>query len=138
MPMINVQMFEGRTLEQRRKLAQELTDRGVELLAWADTQGGSSLCFLLDELSNRGVTQLLVEGGPSILTSFLKEDLADEIVVYVAPKILGGSGSVGINPPMAGLTEVVDLHHVEIERFGDDVRLTGLSKKTLDEISICP
>jgi hypothetical protein len=39
---------------------------------------------------------------------------------------------------MAGLTEAVGLHHVEIERFGDDVRLTGLSKKTLDEISICP
>jgi riboflavin biosynthesis pyrimidine reductase len=66
----------------------------------------------------------------------LKERLADEICVYITPKILGRQGSVGVNPPMAGLSEAVGLHYVDIKRFGDDVCLTGLSKKTLDEISV--
>lgn len=120
------------------QLARELTDKGVELLAYPDTQGGSNLHFLLDELNNRDVTQLLVEGGPSMLASFLKEDLADEIVVYIAPKILGSRGSAGVTGPMAALSEAVDLQNVDIKNFGDDVRLSGLTGKAVREISNPP
>ena len=87
-------------------------------------------------MSKRGIAQLLVEGGPRVLTSFLKENLADKIVVYIAPKILAAQGSVDIAGPMAELTQAVSLHYVEIEHFGDDVRLTGLSEKALRELSI--
>ncbi|GAG46986.1 unnamed protein product, partial [marine sediment metagenome] len=96
-------------------------------LACPDTPGLSNIDFLLDELSKRGIAQLLVEGGPTVIASFLKEQLADEICVYIAPKILGGSGSVDISKPMAELTTTFDLHYVDIKRFGDDVRLTALS-----------
>ncbi len=120
------------------QMAEELTNKGVELLACPDTQGGSNLYFLLDQLSNRGITQLLVEGGPTILTSFLKEDLADEIFVYVAPKILGGRGGAGITGPMAGLSEAVGLQNVEVTTFGDDVRLSGLTEKAARDISTPP
>jgi diaminohydroxyphosphoribosylaminopyrimidine deaminase/5-amino-6-(5-phosphoribosylamino)uracil reductase len=123
------------SIRENRQLAQELTDKGVELLAYPDTQGGSNLHFLLDQLSNRGIAQLLVEGGPSILTSFLKEDLADEIVVYIAPMILGSRGSAGITEPMAGLSKAVDLRKAHVTSFGDDVRLSGLTEKAAREIS---
>ncbi|HUT46989.1 MAG TPA: bifunctional diaminohydroxyphosphoribosylaminopyrimidine deaminase/5-amino-6-(5-phosphoribosylamino)uracil reductase RibD [Sedimentisphaerales bacterium] len=118
-------------------LAEELSNKGVELLAYPDT-GRSNLHYLLAELSNRGISQLLVEGGPTILTSFLKENLADEIIVYIAPKILGSQSSVGITRPMAELSQVVGLYNVEIERFGDDVRFRGLTEKAIDEISPDP
>ncbi len=113
------------------EIAEKITKKGAELLIWPDTQGRSNLYFLLDELSKRGIAQLLVEGGPRVLTSFLKEQLADEIVVYIAPKILGAQGSVDITRPMAELTQAIGLHHVDIKRFGDDVRLRGLTGKTL-------
>jgi len=115
---------------------EKITLKGAEVLAVPTTQDRCDINSLLDELSNRGIAQLLVEGGPSVITSFLKECLADEIVVYIAPKILGARGSVNITESMAELTEVVGLHYVDIKRFGDDVRLRGLSKKALDEISI--
>jgi len=118
------------------EIAAKITKKGAEVLAYPDTQGRSNLYFLLDELSKRGIAQLLVEGGPRVLTSFLKEGLADEIVVYIAPKILGAQGSVDITGPMAELTQAVGLHYVDIERFGDDVRLTGLTGKALGEISV--
>ena len=118
------------------EIAAKITKKGAEVLAYPDTQGRSNLYFLLDELSKRGIAQLLVEGGPRVLTSFLKEGLADEIVVYIAPKILGAQGSVDITGPMAELTQAVGLHYVDIERFGDDVRLTGLTGKALSEISV--
>jgi diaminohydroxyphosphoribosylaminopyrimidine deaminase/5-amino-6-(5-phosphoribosylamino)uracil reductase len=118
------------------EIAAVITERGVEVLACPYTQGRSNLYFVLDELSKRGLGHLLVEGGPRVLTSFLKEQLADEIVVYIAPKILGAEGSVDISRPMAKLTQAVGLHYVDIERFGDDVRLTGLTEKALKELSI--
>jgi len=124
------------TVQANPKIAAKITQKGADVLIWPDTQGRSNLYFLLDELSKRGIAQLLVEGGPRVLTSFLKEGLADEIVVYIAPKILGAQGSVDITGPMAELTQAVSLHHVEIKHFGDDVRLRGLSAKALSEISV--
>jgi len=118
--------------------AEELAGKGAELLVYPDTQGFSNLHFLLDELSNRGIAQLLVEGGPTVLTSFFKENLADEIVVYFAPKILGAQGGTGITSPMAELPQAVGLHNISIERFGDDVRLSGLSEKAMGEILSSP
>jgi len=118
------------------QIAAKITKKGAELLTYPDTQGRSNLYFLLDELSKRGIAQLLVEGGPRVLTSFLKEDLADEIVVYIAPKILAAQGSVDIAGPMAELTQAISLHYVEIEHFGDDVRLTGLSEKAITDCGI--
>ncbi|MHC4111814.1 MAG: bifunctional diaminohydroxyphosphoribosylaminopyrimidine deaminase/5-amino-6-(5-phosphoribosylamino)uracil reductase RibD [Planctomycetota bacterium] len=125
-------------LRESPQIVEQVTQKGPEVLACPGEEGRSNLHFLLEELAERDVAQLLVEGGPTVIASFLKEQLVDQIVIYIAPKILGGAGSVGINPPMAELAEAVGLHNVEIERFGDDVRLTGLSKKTLDEISISP
>jgi len=124
------------TLRTNPEIAEKITKKGVEVLAYPDTQGGSNLYFLLDELSKRGIAQLLVEGGPRVLTSFLKEGLADEIVVYIAPRILGAQGSVDITGPMAELTQAISLHYVDIKRFGDDVRLRGLSAKALSEILV--
>jgi len=124
------------TVQANPKIAAKITQKGADVLIWPDTQGRSNLYFLLDELSKRGIAQLLVEGGPRVLTSFLKEGLADEIVVYIAPKILGAQGNVDITGPMAELTQAVGLHHVDIKRLGDDVRLRGLSAKALSEISV--
>ena len=126
-----------RSVQAKSDIAQELSNKGVELLAYPDTDR-SNLHFLLAALSDRGITQLLVEGGPTILTSFLKENLADEIIVYIAPKILGSQSSIGITRPMSELSEAVGLHNVEVDCFGDDVRFRGLTEKAIDEISFDP
>jgi diaminohydroxyphosphoribosylaminopyrimidine deaminase/5-amino-6-(5-phosphoribosylamino)uracil reductase len=132
-------IFAGRNaIEANLRAAQEIAGKGAELLTYPDTNGGSNLHCLLDELGRRGISQLLVEGGPTVLTSFLKENLADEIVVYVAPKILGARGAAEITRPMAQLAESVGLHHVDVGRLGDDVRLSGFTDKALREIGIGP
>ena len=119
------------SVQARPEIAEKITKKGAKVLTYQVTQGCSNLHFLLDELSKRGIVHLLVEGGPRVLTSFLKEGLADEVVIYIAPKILGAQGSADITGPMAELTQAVGLHHVETKRFGDDVRLRGLTAKAL-------
>jgi diaminohydroxyphosphoribosylaminopyrimidine deaminase/5-amino-6-(5-phosphoribosylamino)uracil reductase len=116
--------------------AENITTKGAEILTYPQDEGRSNLYFLIDELSRRGIDHLLVEGGPAVLTSFLKENLADEVIVYIAPKFLGGVGSAEITSTMDGLTQIIGLHHVEIERFGDDVRLSGLTENAIKELSI--
>ena len=118
------------------EVADKITQKGAQILTVPAPQGRCDIKFLLDELSRHGVQQLLVEGGPKVLTSFLREQLADEIVVYIAPKILGPLGSVSITEPMAGLAQAIGLHYVDIKRFADDVRLTGLTEKVIMECGI--
>ena len=56
-----------------------------------DSGSGRTVDFgeLLDNLARRGVRRLMVEGGASVLTRFLAEDLADEIQLSIAPFLLG-------------------------------------------------
>lgn len=117
-------------------IVDKIAHKGAELLTVPMDQGRCDIESLLDELSSRGVTQLLVEGGPTVLTSFLKRELADEICVYIAPKILGGAGSAAITGPMMELSEALGLHYVDVKRFADDIRLTGLTEKALRQLSI--
>ncbi len=110
--------------------AENLTRKGVELV-YPKTDSRSNLHFTLDELSRRGINHLLVEGGPKILTSFLRENLADEIVVYIAPKILGSRGGVGISGPLCELPDELALHNVGVVHFGDDVRMSGITDRAV-------
>ena len=125
-----------RAIETNPRAAEEITMKGAELLGYPDMHDRSNLYFLLDELSRRGVTQLLVEGGPTVLSSFLRENLADEIVVYIAPRILGAQGRAEITGRLAALAQSMGLHCVDVGRFGNDVRLSGLTEKTLNEITV--
>jgi diaminohydroxyphosphoribosylaminopyrimidine deaminase/5-amino-6-(5-phosphoribosylamino)uracil reductase len=89
-----------------------------------DTSGERvDLPAMLDSLGARGVVDLLVEGGPTIATSFWQQGLTDRGVFYVAAALAGGNGRGvfgGILPTIS------DLRRVEITsvaRVGPDVRI---------------
>jgi diaminohydroxyphosphoribosylaminopyrimidine deaminase/5-amino-6-(5-phosphoribosylamino)uracil reductase len=124
------------TVESHPHQVEVICKEGAEVLALPDEPGKSNLYSLVDELGSRGVSQLLVEGGPSVIGSFLDEGLADEICVYVAPKLLGSTGTAGISGPLSRLSEALELKFPDIKCFEDNVRLTGLSKKAMEDISI--
>ncbi len=88
---IPVLLFHGKNLDpaalaRRHKLLQA----GVEMLALdVDAHGHLNLRSALQQLGHRGMTNVLVEGGPRLMASLMAEHLADEIHVYIAPIILG-------------------------------------------------
>ena len=125
-----------RSVETHPRVAEQIAKIGAELLVCPDTPGRSNLTFLLDELSRRGIAHLLVEGGPTVLTSFIKEDFADEIFLYSSPHILGAKATAEPTKPMARLAKSVGLNYIDVNRFDDDLRVSGLTKKALQEISI--
>ncbi len=124
------------SVSESPKIVKKIAKKGIELLTHPQMAEISKLHFLIDELSKRGIGHLLVEGGPKVLTSFLKEGFADEVVIYIAPKILGAQGCADITKPMTELAQTTGLHYIDIERFDDDIRLRGLTAKALSEISV--
>jgi diaminohydroxyphosphoribosylaminopyrimidine deaminase/5-amino-6-(5-phosphoribosylamino)uracil reductase len=108
------------------KTAERIEKKGAKLLTYPDAQQGSNLVFLLDEIAKRGLAQVLVEGGPTVLAAFLRQGLADEVCVYVSPKLLGGEGMASIGESLADLAPAVRLEHVIIKPFDEDARITGL------------
>jgi len=115
-------------VDKQARKAEEIKTQGAELLPVPTTDGRCDIRTLLDELGKRRIQQLLVEGGPTILTAFLKEQLADELWVYIAPKLLCSAGTMDITEPMADLSNAVGLKYINIKKFNGDVRITGLLK----------
>lgn len=83
------------------------------------------LTRLLEALSKRGVKRILVEGGESVIWSFLDEGLADEVKIFVGSIVLGGKG--GPTPAGGpGVTEIenaIPLKLKKVSRFGGGVLL---------------
>ncbi len=78
------------------------------------------------ELYTKGICSLLVEGGGSIHTAFLKEKLYDEAWLYIAPIIIGADGlSVIGNTGLKNLSSAVHLENTATLRLGQDVLVKG-------------
>ena len=60
---------------------------------------------MLRALAERGITRLMVEGGPALATAFIVADLVDEAVLFHSPKIVGADGVEALAvPTMEALT----------------------------------
>jgi diaminohydroxyphosphoribosylaminopyrimidine deaminase/5-amino-6-(5-phosphoribosylamino)uracil reductase len=81
------------------------------------------LAALLADLAGRGVNELHVEAGFKLNGSLLREDLVDEFLVYLAPRLLGpGQGMVNIGP-LEHLAQGVALEFTAVDPVGADLRL---------------
>ncbi len=99
---------------------------GVELLRCRPRRGRVDLRDLLDKLARRGVTSLLVEGGGEVHESFLAEGLADRVLLFVAPKIVGGEGVSWVAGRGARrMADALTLEEVHVARFGPDILISG-------------
>jgi diaminohydroxyphosphoribosylaminopyrimidine deaminase/5-amino-6-(5-phosphoribosylamino)uracil reductase len=111
---------------------QALKDRGVELFQVELVSGYSGMWNqLLDELGRRRMTHVLIEGGGAVLGSAFDSALIDEWHVFVAPKILGGVGSV---TPVAEvgreeISAIPDLVDFTWRIVGDDIYLHGYMRR---------
>lgn len=94
---------------------------------WGDPDASTSL---LTQLRERGVQRVFVEGGPTIASAFLRAGLADEVLCYIAPTLIG-SGANGDDRPALrslGVDTIAEQHRLAIasvERLGDDLLIVA-------------
>ena len=77
----------------------------------------------LSELWAIGVKSVWVEGGPKVASEFVKAGLVDEIIVYLAPMLLGGSNVSLEDIGVSSMPEAIGLEIVEHKMLGKDVYL---------------
>jgi diaminohydroxyphosphoribosylaminopyrimidine deaminase/5-amino-6-(5-phosphoribosylamino)uracil reductase len=108
----------------RRQEIERLGARVVTLPTYADSSQ-LDLAVLLAELKARGINSVLVEGGPVIITSLLKQRLVDRLIVAIAPKLIGSGkeavGDLGIRR----LADALAFETFSTRRLGDDIIFDG-------------
>ncbi len=114
-------VFTGRDRARSRK-ADRLRAKGVEVAACGAHRGRLSLIHVLRELHRRNATNVLVEGGPTVLSTFFETALIGEAFVFVAPMLIGGD----LPGPMesrvvTAITHALRPRSCRIERCGSDV-----------------
>ncbi len=88
--------------------------------------GGLDLMKVLTILGNNGVASVLVEGGGTLISSFLRSGLCDEIVFFTADKLLGGRNSVEIFSEGVSISEPVILRDRKIIDLNEGYIIRGI------------
>jgi diaminohydroxyphosphoribosylaminopyrimidine deaminase/5-amino-6-(5-phosphoribosylamino)uracil reductase len=100
-----------------------LEARGVEIVRLASATGKVDLKAMLADLGARGINELHVEAGEKLNASFLREGLVDELLLYVAPRLLGRGRGLAALGPFERLEQGLGFRFVDVAPIGGDLRL---------------
>ena len=109
---------------QRREALQR---KGVEVQVVPERVGRPDLAAVLDLLGQREANEVWVEAGATLAGAFVREKLFDELVVYLAPTLLGPDARPLVDlPALAQLDARPLLRFTECMPVGDDLRITAV------------
>lgn len=97
----------------------------VEFLQLAGRDGRVDLGKLLIVLAERQCNEVMVEAGPTLAGQFLRKGLLDEIVVYMAPKLMGSLARPLFDLPFEKMSAAFALKITDIRAVGQDWRITA-------------
>jgi diaminohydroxyphosphoribosylaminopyrimidine deaminase/5-amino-6-(5-phosphoribosylamino)uracil reductase len=103
----------------------EIVATAVDRLALPGTGEGLDLGALLDHLTARQCNEILVESGPRLAGALLQAGLLDELVVYMAPALLGSRARPLLELPLEHMADKVTLQVEDVRRVGQDWRFTA-------------
>jgi diaminohydroxyphosphoribosylaminopyrimidine deaminase/5-amino-6-(5-phosphoribosylamino)uracil reductase len=102
-----------------------LIAKGATVTFLPDARGKVDLAAMMKDLACREINELHVEAGSKLNGSLIREGLVDEVLVYLAPKLLGpGQGMASIGPLQA-LSDAVPLQFHSADRVGVDLRIVA-------------
>jgi diaminohydroxyphosphoribosylaminopyrimidine deaminase/5-amino-6-(5-phosphoribosylamino)uracil reductase len=85
--------------------------------------GKVDLAAMLRDLAGREVNELHVEAGHKLNGSLLREGLVDELLVYLAPKLIGHGRDMANFGPIGELAQALPLEFGRVEQVGPDLRV---------------
>lgn len=107
----------------------EFAARGVEVVVLPNEQGKVDLPAMLAELGRRGMNEVHLESGVRLNGSMLREGCVDELLVYLAPRLIGDTGMGMFDlPELQELSDTVRLEFGAVEMLGGDLRVLARVK----------
>ncbi len=97
----------------------------VEHQCFDERDGHVDLLQLLTILGDRECNEVLVEAGPGLSGAFLRSGLVDELLIYMAPKLMGSLARPLFDLPLQVMNEALPLHFTDIRILGRDLRITA-------------
>ena len=109
--------------------APALLDAGAEVAFLPNDAGRVALDSLMTHLAERGVNEVHTECGPTLAGALLGSGLVDEVVVYLAPALLGDAArGMFTLPTVAAMHDRIRLEITAVARMGDDLRIDALPR----------
>lgn len=105
-----------------------LEARGAIVLKCGENGARVNWSELLKKLYERGITSILIEGGASVASSALRENVVDKIAWFIAPILIGTGRDALQEYSQPRLADAPRLHNLQIEQLGDDVMWSGYLK----------
>ncbi len=116
-------IFTGNEIDLERK--KEIETFGVTVLSQDNPR--IQLAEVLRTLGELKIMSVLVEGGSEVHASFVEENVFQQIITYIAPKIIGGNNAIpfvgGIGSELVKLGH--QLHFIAVEQIGPDLKITA-------------
>ncbi len=117
----NVLVFAAMAEQERVDV---LTRAGAEVIVMPDAGGKVDLARMLEELGRREMNEILAESGSRLNGALLDAGLVDELVLYFAPHLLGGTARGMFDlPELTRLDQRVALRLHDARRIGEDLRV---------------
>jgi diaminohydroxyphosphoribosylaminopyrimidine deaminase/5-amino-6-(5-phosphoribosylamino)uracil reductase len=102
----------------------QLQNQGVEVISMPNSMGKVDLPALMQYLATeREMNEIHVEAGHKLNGSLLREGCVDELLVYLAPTLLGSGLGIANLPELSSLTERTDWKRIDHTAFDSDLRL---------------
>ncbi|MEY2804659.1 MAG: hypothetical protein RL657_1995 [Pseudomonadota bacterium] len=101
----------------------KLSGLGAQVKRLPDPSGKVDLVALLSDLGQRGINELHVEAGHKLNGSLLKTGLVDELLIYLAPKMLGQGRGMSQLGPYEHLDQAHGFEWLDHAKVGSDLRL---------------
>jgi diaminohydroxyphosphoribosylaminopyrimidine deaminase / 5-amino-6-(5-phosphoribosylamino)uracil reductase len=96
--------------------------KGATILVCEGEDGRVSLTDLMKMLGQRGVQSILLEGGSRLAGEMLRHNLIDELVIFIAPKIIGSDGFSPLSlQGLGSMEQAVKLNFINVKRSGADI-----------------
>jgi len=118
------------TAAQHAEKSAVLRDLGAEVVMLPDAAGRVDLVAVLRDLAQRGCNEVLVEAGSTLNGALLRAGLVDELLLYLAPQLLGDAArGVAQLGELTGLEQRVNLKWQDVRQVGEDLRILARVEK---------
>ncbi len=105
-------------------LTEALTNKGARVISMPGASGGVDLTALMQHLASLEVNEVHVEAGAVLCGALLHEGLVDELLLYVAPHIMGDSAKGMFRiPELSAMQNRIALKTKDVRVIGDDLRI---------------
>lgn len=120
--IVTLPVKSGQETENRKILS-----RRAMILEVREKTGQVNLKDMMKKLARLGITNLLVEGGGTLIGSLFDEGLVDKVLFFISPKIIGGKDAIGsvMGRGIGRIDKALRLRGVSLRRIGEDFLVEG-------------